>query len=278
VVEIVITLPPGNGNKYKAYPVTDFGYGLMTREPPTQVPHGAALVSRNCDYDSRNVSNRRGYASVLENGPGATKIADFESGEAWSGGSADTSNFIAVEAAATGTRGRTLSVAATGGGAQASMTLAVSQNLGVGLMDMFHLWTKVTSLPATVTDYYLSVTFQTSGGNTYTALFLHSAQYTSGNEITTPAEQGVARYSRRRRQEFDPLKIGSPDWTNITLISINIFAKGSGTFTVTLDNLHRTPGYIQDLFQFRRQSGTYKGAADEYAIAAGVLYKNNGLR
>lgn len=258
----------------KPIEIKDFGYGLMTKGGPTDLPPGAALVSFDCDYNSRSIQNRKGYQAVLENGPGAVKVADFESGESWTGGAADTTNFILTEAEADGARGRQLTVAATGGGATASMELTVAKNLGTDPLDVFHLWLNVLSLPATVTDYYVSVAFQTSALNVFSGLFLASAAYGVG--AMGLAEQGVARYSRIRRQDF--AVVGTPDWTNITKITIQIQATGSGTFTVTVDNLHRTPGLMQDLFQFRRQSGPYAGGADFYAVANGTLYRSDAHR
>jgi hypothetical protein len=265
-----------------AVDVDDFGFGLMTKLSPTEQPFGAALASFDCDYNTRNVRSRKGYAPILENGPGAIKIADFESGEAWSGGNADMVNFVLTEAAADGTRGRSLSVTATGGGATVSMSLVTALDMGTDPLDVIHLWASVLSLPSTITSYYAELIFETSPGNQYTALFLSSADFISGDFTAkngmTVVEEGIARYSRRRRLDFDQLKIGSPDWTNITKIYVQIFAKGSGVFTVVFDNLHRTPGLMQDLFQFRRETGAFAGAVSFYAVTNGTLYQSSGKR
>lgn len=255
-------------NDYKPYAIDDFGFGLMTRDAPSQIPHGAALVSYDADYDSRSIKNRRGYDSVLENGPGATKIADFEVGEAWSGGSADTVNFVKTEAAADGTRSR--SISAVGGAGEVAVTLTVALNLGTDPLEVINLWILTTAFPAGVTGYTLTLRFQTSNGNYY------QVTAASNSDSKNPLELNLSKYHRFRRQDF--AKTGAPDWTNITQIRLGLTAVGAGTLTISVDNLHRTPGFMQDLFQFRRESGSFKGASSEYAITNGTLYRNDGQR
>lgn len=268
---------------YTPIPVNDFGFGLMTKLSPTQQPRGAALVSLDCDYNARNIANRRGYSPVLENGPGAIKVADFESGEAWSGGSADTTNFVLTEAVADGARGRSLSVAAGAGVVETILSIAPT-DMGTGLLDVFHLWVKCTALPATITAYVLTLRFQSSTNNYYEAFLISHQPAPLMLPASEDLEVGLSKYYRKRRGTVtDPiangfLKVGSPDWTAITEIRVRGQAVGSGSFVVTVDNLHRTPGLMQDLFQFRRESGIYAGAADYYAVTGGVLYRSNGRR
>lgn len=254
---------------YTPIPITDFGAGLLTRDGPQKVPLGAARRSLNCDYFGRNINNRRGFAAVLENGPGAVKIADFEAGEGWVNGAADAVNFVTVEAAANGARGRSRSQAGAG---TAGVSLAIAaSNLGTDLNDVIHLWVACTTLDATVTGYKIRLRFTTSGGNYY------EATVAAGTDTANLLEAGRSRYYRTRRQAFTAT--GTPDWTSITAIDIFLDQLGgAGTVAVTYDNLHRTPGVMQALFQFKRESGAYKGATDEYAIAGGVLYRNGGQR
>lgn len=248
--------------------ISDFGYGLMTKLSPTQQPHGAALVSFDCTYNTRNIQNRNGYASVLENGPGAVKVADFESGEAWSGGSADTVNFVVVEAAADGLRGRQLS--AVGGAGETVATLTVALDMGTDPLDVIHTWIKTLALPAGITAYTLTLRFQTSGGNHF------QATISSQSDLKNKLELNLSKYHRFRRQDF--AQTGTPVWTNITQIRFGLTATGTGTLTIAVDNLHRTPGLMQDLFQFRRETGVGTGASSFYAVAGGSLYKNDGKR
>lgn len=264
----MIRLPPG-GPDFKAAEIDDFGYGIITREGPTKLPFGAALESYDCDYEARNISNRAGYDTVLENGPGAIKLASFETTEVWSGGSADTVNFVAIEAEAAGTRGRAMS--AVGGAGEVSMTLlGLALNTGVDPLEVFNCWIMPTALPAGITGYTLTLRFQTSPGNYY--------QATIAADTDTPnvLELGLWKYHRFRRQDF--AKTGTPDWTAITQIRFGLTATGSGTLILTVDNLHRTPGLIQDLFQFRRESGAYQGGTNQYAIARGNLYRQGTTR
>ncbi len=252
--------------------VQDFGFGLMTKLPPTKQPRGAAIVSLDCDYNGRNIAARRGRVAVLENGPGAALIADFETDEAWVGGSADTVNFVKVEAEADGVQSRKLS--ATGGGPTVTMELTFApRNYGTDPLDVFHLWVKALQLPATISEYQAVLRFETSTGNHF--------QVNISLKTTSPVltvitgnllELNLPKYHRFRRQEFTAT--GSPDWTSITKIFVALIAIGTGTVEIALDNLHRTPGLAQDLFQFRRENG----AADFCAVAAGVLYKSNGRR
>lgn len=249
--------------------VRDFGVGLDTRDAPNG-PRGAAIISENCDYFGRSLNSRRGYAAVLENGPGAVKIANFEPAEGWVGGSADLTNFVIVEAAATGTQGR--SKGTTGPGST-STTLGPfgATNLGTDALDVIHLWIRCTLLDAGVTGYAIRLRFQTSGGNYYEATLASSA------DPNNPLEVGTAKYHRVRRQAF--VATGAPTWTSITQIDIFVDHSGtSGTVAVTVDNLHRTPGIMQALFQFERESGTFQGARTEYAITGGLLYRNDGVR
>jgi len=267
----------------RAIEVSDFGFGLMTKLSPTQQPPGAALISYDCDYNSRNIGNRKGFAPVLENGPGAIKVADFESGEAWSGGAADTTNFVLNEAAATGTQGQSLSIAGGAGVVEMFLTIAPT-NMGTGLLDVFHLWVKCTALPATITAYVLTLRFQSSGGNYYEAFLISHQPAPLALPPSEDLEVGLSKYYRKRRGTVtDPiangfLKVGNPDWTAITEIRVRGQAVGSGSVVVTVDNLHRTPGLMQDLFQFRRETGAYAGATDFYAVTNGVLYRSNGTR
>lgn len=254
----------------KSLSVVDFGLGLMTKLSPTQVPPGAALVSFDCDYNTRNVQNRRGYDRILENGPGAIQIANFEPAENWGGAPADTTNFVGVEAAAPGTQGRVLNVAGPGT-ASIVLTPVGSLNLGTDPQDVIHLWLNPTRLDATVGSYSVVLKFLDTNSNFYFQATL--AADTGAPDIL---EVGFPKYHRVRRAAFT--KVGSPDWTNIAGIVISGTVAGAGNLSVTCDNLHRTPGLMQDLFQFRRQSGPYAGAADFYAVANGNIYKSDGLR
>lgn len=263
----------------KPVDIDDFGFGLMTKHSPTEIPKGAAIVSFDCDYNSRNIMNRRGYDRVLENGPGAIKIANFEAAEAWSvvGTVApDTAEFVLVEAEVDGTRGRRLS-ASVGSQASTVLTFGAPQNLGTNPLDVLHLWIKTIDFPATITKYQLDLIFETSAFNTFN--YSLAADATSGisykpeNEL----EVGHAKYHRVRRQDF--VIFGTPDWTSITKITfILTVTTGAGTLIVTLDNFHRTPGLQQTLFQFRRETGAFAGATDFYTMTNGTLYKNDGKR
>jgi hypothetical protein len=263
---------PAVRTSHRPVDIRDFGFGLLSDRavPPTQMPHGAALVSVNCDYAGRTIASRKGYSPVLENGPGATKVADFESGESWSGGAAETGadNFVLVEAGADGARSRALT--ATGGGGEVAATLTVALDLSGRLLDWFHIWLKALTFPATITAYTATLRFQTSGGNYY------QVTVAADTDAWNALEAGRAKYHRFRRQEF--VATGSPDWSNITQIRVALTATGTGSLIVAFDNLHRTPGVMQDLFQFQRQSGDYSGASGQYAVTGGALYRQDGKR
>ncbi|HKQ98855.1 MAG TPA: hypothetical protein VJV75_13345 [Candidatus Polarisedimenticolia bacterium] len=248
--------------------VSEFPYGLMTKLSPTETPDGAALVSYDADYNSLNIASRKGYARVLENGPGAVKIADFEPGEAWSNSSAYTADFVLREVAADGTQARLVSVAAPAA-VTASLT-GLALNLGTNLNDVIHLWVKVIARPAGITSATVALRLETSGGNYYEVTAAADA------DLANELQLGAGKYHRFRRSAF--VGTGAPDWTNITAIRLIVTAAGTGTFTVAFDNLHRTPGRVQDIFQFRRQSGVAAGSSDFYAVANGNLYRSDGFR
>lgn len=247
--------------------VKDFGFGLNTRDAPLGPP-GAAIVSENCDYFGRSLNNRRGYAAVLENGPGAVKISNFEPAEVWAGGVAYSTEFVTIEAEANGTQGIRLAIVAPAPGTTSRSPLVL--NLGTDPLDLLHVWLKVSARDATVTGAALKLRLETDGANYYEATIAADADPDNDLVLNNP------KYARIRRQEFT--KTGAPTWTNITKISFILSAGGTGAMSVVVDNLHRTPGLMQALFQFRRESGDYQGARTEYAITGGVLYRNDGKR
>lgn len=249
--------------------IRDFGFGI-TDETRTQQPPGAALESVNCDYHSANIESRKGYEAILENGPGAIKIADFETGESWAGGSADVTNFVLHEAEADGAQGR--SITAAGGGAEATsiLTLGAPVDLGSDDLEVFNAWVMATALPAGVTSYTLKLRFETASSDYYECVI---ASNTDPNNVL---ELNDGKYHRFRRQDFT--KTGSPTWASISKIHLRLLAGGSGNLIVTVDNLHRTPGLIQDLFEFRRSLSPYAGATGVYAVARGNLYRSDDTR
>lgn len=257
--------------EYQPLPITDFGYGLQTKSPPNKIPHGAALVSLNCDYNARTIMNRRGYASVLENGPGAAYICNFEVAEASSGGSADTAHFVQTEAAADGTQSHQFT--AVGGGAEVSFRqtpIGSPLNLGANLKDVIHCWLYCWALPATITGYTMTIRFETTV-NDYWLITV-----SSNTDLVNFFEAAVGRYHRFRKQ--DCTAVGSPDWTSIATVRFGLTATGTGNLQISVDNLHSTPGVMQALFQFRRQVGAEQGAIGEYAIAGGSLYVRGASR
>jgi hypothetical protein len=174
------------------------------------------------------------------------------------------------EAAADGVQGRSRNTIA---GLAVSTTLALTPhvNMGTSLTDVFHLWILCRTLSAGVTGYEVALQFITSGGNYYEAIMATSA------DPDNLLENGIDKYHRVRRSEF--VATGAPDWTDISSIAILVRAvTGVGSVAVTFDNLHRTPGLVQDLFQFRRQSGAAAGASDFFVVTNGILYKSDGMR
>lgn len=251
----------------------DYFGGLATQYAPlteAKFRH-KALVSENVNYDKGDIEKALGYTPVLENAVGATQIDDFESGAGWTGGSLEsgTDEFVEIEAAADGTMSRSLSQAGVGTATMSKGSLTL--DLGTNLTDIFHLWRRPLALPSTITGYQIRLRLETSSGNHYETVIAGTGSDEEALEL------GFSLYKRVRRHLFT--KTGSPDWTNITLIQVDLeVTAGTGTINVTFDNLYWSAGYVQDLFQFRRHDEKGIRRKDEYAVAGGVMYRNDGSR
>lgn len=262
---------------YRSFTISDFG-GLKSLYGPL-VRARNALRSENCNYDSRRIAKALGDVPFLENAVGATQIDTFESAVGWSAGAQDTTagNFVVIEAGATGTQSRSLSQVGVG---TATMEKTVTLDLGIGIRDIIHVWTKPLALPSTVTEYEVRLRLQTSAGNYFeTILYGVNVPAVSGQESLELDSNGVGigRYTRVRRNLF--VETGNADWANITLIHLAVqIIAGTGTMTVAFDNLYRSGGFIQDLFQYRRLTGVQAQAKEEFAINIGVAYKSDGQR
>lgn len=299
-----------NRPKYRALPQVDFG-GLMNQYEPL-VPRRAAVISENVNYDSRVIAKANGDVAVLENAVGAVQIEDFNSDTGWTGGLLETGsdNYVATEAADAGVASRRLVQIGIG---TATMDKSYSPPLVLGLppgepfdggfdegfggdlslverpLDLTHLWRKPVVFTNTVTGYQVRLRFETSTGNHFEAVVAGTGageeklETSLESEFTTEFDEsfmgvtGIGLYRRIRRFEF--VKTGSPTWESIAKIRINLqITAGTGTLAVVFDNLYRSPGYVQDLFQFRRFQAPLYPSRQEFAVAGGKLFKNDGLR
>jgi hypothetical protein len=250
-----------------------FGMGLITKLAPTMIPVGTrrngATYSRNINYDSRTIASRLGAVPVADNAVGAVKIADFESGESWSGGEVWTTNFIQHEAEADGVRSRRGE--RTAPGTTVHELTGLSLSLGNDDQESIHLWVYGKQIDTTVTTWSLSARVMTDDSNYFEKEIVAQD---SQEVIDGDFGEGIGLYFRSKKYEWT--KTGSPDWTNITKLQLRlIYGTGTGTFSLVFDNWFEAPARVYALFQYRRQFDPQGRATakDEYAIARSTLYK-----
>ena len=292
LIDMSFLAPVSNHPRYRPLAQTDFG-GLQTLYGPL-IGRRGALRSQNVDYDARRPRKALGFTAVLENAVGAVQVENFDSGEGWTGGSSEVGaeNFVSVEAEATGFGSRKLSQVGVG---TASMEKTIPSGSGfdsgfssgfgsgapvqinAGGLDIIHIWRKALQLPSTITGYQIRLRFQSSAGNYSEAVIAGTGTDEEALEKDL-AGNGIPLYARIRRFKFT--NTGTPLWASINLIRIELeVTAGTGTLEVAFDNLYWSPAYVQDLFQFRRfLTAGGNRAKNEYAVAGGKLYRNDGLR
>ncbi len=154
----------------------------------------------------------QGQLVITDYGTHEHRIATFEEGEAWSGGTVDTTSY------SYGTRGRKVS-ASTGTGAQTTTWTPTLDLSGFATSDTAKLWADVSD--ATKLSSIL-LTLQTTGGNTYT--------YTWTSGITTGENNLSVLLSAMT-------VTGAPSLSSITSISLTVTGSDAAAVGVTFDDL-----------------------------------------
>jgi hypothetical protein len=255
-----------------------FDMGIVTGVSPVdrRLMGRASLFARNVDWDRRTIASRGGTRRVAENSPGAVPISNFEAAETWSATgsasvSADTVQFVPLEAGGAGLQGRQLNIGTGGAGTFTGSIkrVGLALDLSGATEDVFPLWIFPVTLPSSAgASYTVTLIFRSSGGNQFEAVIASSTGDDLGPE--------QAQYARPKRMAFT--ETGVPNWASITEIeiSVSITVTAIDGITLTFDNLYRAPGRGQDLIAFKRETdSTYKGSQDIYAVVDGRLYRLN---
>jgi len=238
------------------YRLSGLNLGVVSADSPARPRPGAALESRNFTYlPGGEMTPRRGLGSLVLNPPGAKRIArmgnDIFLNEVWTGGVADSVNFLPHSAEIDDAEGRSLTVS----DATASQTMTCALIPALNFADMerqrhINIWLFPVTTQTGFDDWSVELRIGQDAANYF------SSNDFSGNRIILGGDYTYDQFGLFRLRMDQFTETGAPSWDGVAYLAILLFRDAAmaaaQSVTVTFDNWHRGPEAINGLHQLRR--------------------------